>query len=74
MRKCLVTSGLSSSGGRQLLTGAPPFGTMGVATKHFVPRLNTELACFKLLVRRCRIEWFDGMCSQKNDPAGQRVI
>jgi hypothetical protein len=54
------------------LTGTPLFGTMGVPTKHYVPRLNTELACFKLLVRRYRIERFDGMCSQKKRFPGQK--
>jgi uncharacterized protein len=41
--------------------------------KHHVPRLNQKLACFKLLIRRSRIERF-GVFAGEAIPAHERVI
>jgi uncharacterized protein len=50
-----------------------PLGNVGISMNRQVPRLNPKLACFKLLVRRSRIEGF-GVFSEEAIPAGKRVI
>jgi SET domain-containing protein len=44
-----------------------------VPTKPHLPRLNTKLACFKLLIRGSRIERF-GVFILETIPRGKRVI
>jgi uncharacterized protein len=41
--------------------------------KHHTPRLNAKLACFKLRIRRSRIERF-GVFAEEPIPPGKRVI
>jgi uncharacterized protein len=57
-----------------LLTGDPRlFGPVDLPTKRHIPRLNPNLAWFKLRIWRSRIERF-GVFTEETIPSGKRVI
>ena len=49
------------------------FGFAEMTAKHHVPRLNPKLACFKLHIRRSRIERF-GVFTEETIQPGKKVI
>lgn len=51
----------------------PLFGVADMSTTRHIPQLDPKFTCFKLFVRRSRIERF-GVVTGENIPPGKRVI